>query len=424
LGSRRPALLDRIAAEVQNSGGEAIDSRVDHAFRKQLLDAPPATRQAMVRDYIRDELARIMGIEPSGLEIDQPLSTFGLDSLLALELKNNLEGRLDFTLPMAKLMEGPSIESLAVETARLLAEASSDPGAGAGVAADEPWEPLLALRPTGTRPPFVLLPALGGDVRCYSDLVQHLGEDQPIYAFRPRGVDQDLPPHLSMDDMIADYVVALRDLQPTGPYYLGGWSTGGIFAFALAEALERAGEEIGLLALFDTPLPSICDDLDVADDARFLCNLMNYANRFSGADVALNYEALSKLDADEQFKFALKEAQQRGIIPAETPESFIRRLVEVGKANVLSIQSYAPRPLSTPALMFVPRIKGGLADVSGKQVSTQADNGWSSELKQAVELKEAPGDHFTMMLNDSAAYLASELFHCLSRPGLAQIRAI
>ena len=49
-----------------------------------------------------------------------------------------------------------------------------------------------------------------------------------------------------MDEMIADYAAALRELQPAGPYHLAGWSTGGIFAFALAEALERAGDEVAL----------------------------------------------------------------------------------------------------------------------------------------------------------------------------------
>jgi acyl carrier protein len=106
LGSRRPSLLTSIAEEVKESGGETTTGRVDHAFRQQLLDANDATRTSLVQEYIRQELARIIGVDPSGLETDQPLSTFGLDSLLALELKNNLEGRLDFTLPMAKLMEG------------------------------------------------------------------------------------------------------------------------------------------------------------------------------------------------------------------------------------------------------------------------------------------------------------------------------
>ena len=60
-----------------------------------------------------------------------------------------------------------------------------------------------------------------------------------------------------MADMLKDYLPALRELQTSGPYHLAGWSTGGTFAFALAEALERAGEQVGLIALLDSPLPSV-----------------------------------------------------------------------------------------------------------------------------------------------------------------------
>jgi hypothetical protein len=116
-------------------------------------------------------------------------------------------------------------------------------------------------------------------------------------------------------------------------------------------------------------------------------------------------------------------ARQRGLIPAETPESFVRRLVGVGKGNVVSIQGYQLRPLSTAALMFVPRIKGGLADVSGKAVSTQEDNGWGSDLQQVVEVVEVPGDHFTMMLGDGAADLAAGLAARLAVPPVLRGRA-
>ena len=56
-----------------------------------------------------------------------------------------------------------------------------------------------------------------------------------------------------MAEMVADYATAIRELQPSGPYHLAGWSTGGIFAFALAEALESAGEPVALLALSMRP---------------------------------------------------------------------------------------------------------------------------------------------------------------------------
>jgi myxalamid-type polyketide synthase MxaB len=357
-----------------------------------------------------------MGIEPASLETDQPLSTFGLDSLLALELKNNLEGRLDFTLPMAKLMEGPSIASLASVTSQLLAagsQSSSKPETTKAPAVEE-WSPLLALQASGSRPPLLLLPALGGDVRCYADLVQQLGEDQPVYAFRPRGVDQDLPPHLTMEQMISDYAAAVRDLQPAGPYYIAGWSAGGVFAFALAEALERAGEEVALLTLFDAPLPSIFDNVNVEDDAKFLCELVSFASRFSGIDVPISHERLAQLAPEEQFAEALAEARKSGIIPEETPEPFIRRLVRVGEANMRVLQGYEPNSLKIPAQMFVPSNKDALAELSGQPAPSDLDLGWSNRVGQSIELHRVGGDHFTMMMGENAAAIARALKQLLA----------
>ncbi|HEX3599214.1 MAG TPA: SDR family NAD(P)-dependent oxidoreductase, partial [Lacipirellulaceae bacterium] len=401
LGSRRPALLSEIAAEVGESGGDATASRVDHAFRQQILGADAAARQTLVQEYIRQELARIMGIEPKSLEINQPLSTFGLDSLLALELKNNLEGRLDFTLPMAKLMEGPSIESLATETARLVAgEDSSASGDGGGSSSDGApvWVPLIPLREGSAEPPLILLPALGGDARYYIDLVQQLNDDQPVYVFRPRGLDQDLPPHTEIADMIEDYLTALRELQPVGPYYLAGWSTGGTFAFALAEAIERAGEEVAMLAVMDSPLPSICDDVDVTDDARFFCDLINFANRGAGVDERIDFSRLAALPPSEQLSAAVEEARQSGMLPAETPEEFVRNLVAVGEANVRVLQSYRPSPLTMTARFYVPQSREALAELSGRTPPDDDDLGWSREVGQNVELHRLAGDHFTMMM--------------------------
>ena len=34
------------------------------------------------------------------------------------------------------------------------------------------------------------------------------------------------------------YVQAMRELQPEGPYYLGGWSLGGVVAFEIARRLR------------------------------------------------------------------------------------------------------------------------------------------------------------------------------------------
>ena len=93
---------------------------MDQAFRDELVRSDVETRQAKLRDYFADELARIMGTSKSDLDLEQPLNEVGMDSLLASELKNNLERRLAFNLPMAAFLEGPSITTLAAHAAKAL----------------------------------------------------------------------------------------------------------------------------------------------------------------------------------------------------------------------------------------------------------------------------------------------------------------
>jgi thioesterase domain-containing protein/acyl carrier protein len=423
LGARRPALLDDVASEVQGAAGVDAGSRVDHAFRKELSAADHESRLALVRDYIQQELARIMGVAPESLETDRQLSSFGLDSLLALELKNNLESRLDFVLPMAKLMEGPTIASLGEATVGLIFDGQE---AGAGTqreegrplaeasSPDEVWTPLVALQSAGSRPPLVFLPALGGDSRYYAELIEKLGSDQPAYAFRPRGIDQELPPHQVMEDMVADYAAAVRKLQPTGPYHLAGWSTGGIYAFALAQALESVGEEVALLAMIGTPLPSICRDVDLDDEARFLCDLINFANCFTGTKSRVDYDELLALPPAERFHAAVTEAKRQGTAPESTPDEYIRRLVKVGEANVRVIQTYEPRPIAAPVHFFHPTAGGGLEQISGRAWDESGDHEWGSEVGQPLELHKVAGDHFKMMVGIGATQIAGVLKPLLS----------
>ncbi len=413
LGSRRPVLLTDIAAETRGAAGIETGSRVDHAFRQQLTAAVGDARQTLVSGYIQQELARIIGVASETLETDRPLSTFGLDSLLALELKNNLESRLDFTLPMAKLMDSPTIASLASATVELIfgdaENAVGQPQVDVASSLDEPWAPLVALQHRGERPPLLFLPALGGDAHYYADLASRLGEDQPQYAFRPRGLDQDLPPHQSMEAMVTDYAAALHELQPTGPYYLAGWSTGGIYAFALAQALESLGDDVALVAMFGAPLPSICDDVDLEDEAQFLCILVNFANCFSGTKSRVDYHELLALPPAERFQAAFAEAKRQGTLPSSAPEDHIRRLVRVGEANVQAIQTCEPRPIQAPVHFFIPTIAGGLEQVSGRAWDESGDHGWGREVGQPLTLHKVAGDHFTMMVGTGASQIAEQL---------------
>lgn len=95
--------------------------------RRAILEAAPEERLAVVVDYLRTKLARVLGIAPAALDIQQPVNTLGLDSLTALELRNTLESELEITVPVVHLIQGPTVVELASVLLELLG-LSGSPG--------------------------------------------------------------------------------------------------------------------------------------------------------------------------------------------------------------------------------------------------------------------------------------------------------
>jgi amino acid adenylation domain-containing protein len=80
--------------------------------------ADEAGREAIAAAWLRRTFARLAGIEPSRLEPEQPLAAFGLDSLVAAEVKNAVEAELGVEVALADLLAGPSLAG----AARLIAQ--------------------------------------------------------------------------------------------------------------------------------------------------------------------------------------------------------------------------------------------------------------------------------------------------------------
>ena len=74
-------------------------------IKSQLEQAPEEAREGILTDYIRNGIANVLKINPDQLDVQQPLNTMGLDSLMAIELKNRIRMELDIDIPIATLME-------------------------------------------------------------------------------------------------------------------------------------------------------------------------------------------------------------------------------------------------------------------------------------------------------------------------------
>src|SRR5205085_1980189 len=110
---------------------------------------------------------------------------------------------------------------------------------------------LVALQRLGNRAPFFCVHGLGGEVLFLGKLARLLGPDQPFYACRMRGLNRDEEPFLTIEEMAAHHLSELIRVQPEGPYYLGGYSLGGMVAFEMAQQLRRCGRDVALLAIID-----------------------------------------------------------------------------------------------------------------------------------------------------------------------------
>ena len=186
------------------------------------------------QNLLQLELARIweelLGVRPVGVRDD--FFEIGGDSLLAVCMMVEVERALGRKIPPSVMLSGSTIEHVAgaiqVEATDLLA-------------------PVVAIQAGGSEPPFFFLHGdyLSGGFFTRS-LARHLGEDQPIYALPPCGLDGGpVPP--SYEAMAARHVEAMRSVQPRGPYRLGGLCNGGLVAFEVARLLEREGQKVDLL---------------------------------------------------------------------------------------------------------------------------------------------------------------------------------
>ncbi len=182
---------------------------------------------------------KILGVAPIG--IDQDFFALGGHSLLAIRLFDALERELSIRLPLATLFRSPTVAGLA--------QAVRAGGWHSG------WEALVPIREAGSRRPFFCVHGFGGGVAGYGELAALLGEDQPFWGLQARGLDGMGVPQDSVEAMAAEYVQAMKQVQPEGPYQLGGYCLGGTVAFEMARQLQAAGEEVALLALFETNVP-------------------------------------------------------------------------------------------------------------------------------------------------------------------------
>jgi acyl carrier protein len=184
----------------------------------------------------------------------------GGHSLLAAQLVDRIEQEHGRRLELSALFAKPTIEQLAevLPGGQERREAKERGPAKERREANERGPQQASVLPVqvgGSRRPFFFLHGYwtGAAFYCFA-LARAAGPEQPFYALEPYKFSQrEGAP--TLEAMASAHIGAMREIQPRGPYRLGGFCNGGLLAYEMARQLEGQGEQLEFLGLINPSEP-------------------------------------------------------------------------------------------------------------------------------------------------------------------------
>lgn len=360
--------------------------------RQALAQRRPITQSAAEkhiapRDAIELQLAQLWErlLEVSPISVVDNFFQLGGHSLAGVRLMSQIQRLFGVDLPLSTLFEGATIAHLG-DVLRQYEEHGAP-------------RSLVEIQAGGTKPPLFCIHAAGGEVLCYMNLAHHLGADQPLYglqSFEVHALREEGP---SLVEMAAHYIKAIREIQPEAPYYLCGWSMGGVIAFEMARQLEEQGDAVAFLGLIDSYLPLVAEDLD---ERALLTQFIN--DLVGGADTTFvqSYADMPDVSPEVQMEYLLQEVQRANILPRGVDLAYIRRLFSTFKKNRTAFSQYPIQSYGGCVSLFQ-------ASTFSQGEQVEITHGWNRYVAHIETTHTLPGDHYSILRDPHVGLLAQHI---------------
>jgi oxalate---CoA ligase len=319
----------------------------------------------------------------------------GGDSLSAMKLLCEVEHHWNIMLTLADMLDAPTIASFA----KVIDHIDNHRQAPR----------LASVQAGGSAPPFFCVAAGPG----FRELARLLGPEQPFLGpVHPEA--SILPKRCRIEDVAAHHVQIIRNAQPHGPYFIGGWCVDGLVAYEIAQQLRAAGEPVALLVLFDTSF--YLSDLELTSETR-----RARANRVAGRARSLGRTLFRPKEWHKiaghfrrSFRTWSERIYRRPHAGEELREAAGWR--EVAAILTPAALRYRPSPYDGRILL--------LNRSSGEsQWKTRTRQDWLRLVSGRLDMYDVPGDHVEMFEKPNVAVTAEKLGTALreAQAGVAKI---
>ncbi|GJQ59806.1 MAG: HAD-IIIC family phosphatase [Candidatus Scalindua sp. AMX11] len=392
----RSKQMNNIAINLHSA--EQIQKIIDIRSQKQ--------REALQVDYVAptDQIERtianiwqeFLGVKQVG--IYDNYFDLGGTSLDTVRIFAKLEQVFDQKLPLSTLFEAPTIDQLAYI---LRKEKHSTP-----------WNVLVEIHPGGSKLPFFLMHAHGGNVLGYYDLSHHLGEHQPVYALQDQNLSGSIVENRTIEEMATQYIQEIKRVQPKGPYYLGGYCFGGVMAMEIAQQLKADGQAIALVVMIQAPAPGYPKSLPGITSLHHL--IFQLDDR-----IILEKERFAKFSSKDKMSY-ISESVKRGKVIVQSrlrklskllltrihksnhKHSMTHILEVVARENDKAFNKYCPKQYNGQVVFFTARKQS-------RRIAYEPSLGWREFTDCDSPIHEIPCNRQDILAEPHIRILAEQL---------------
>jgi thioesterase domain-containing protein len=342
----------------------------------------------------RDEIQRTLSewwanaLALTDVSVDADWFFMGGNALMGSLLIEKIRQKYDVDLGPTALYDAGTISKLAdlIQLKRVWTGVSS----------------IVPIQTNGSRLPLFMIHPVGGNILGFHGLVKRLRPDQPVYGVQAQALQPNVPALTRLEEMASYYIDEIRRVQPQGPYYLLGYSFGGLVAYEIAQQLQAKGEIVGMLGMVDTWQVSFLRKLPKPSSVWKQIYMR----------VRLAYLRAGKSSPRMKLAYLLKKLKGRGLrafsrASAAPPNTLSVTLESARAINMNAALRYEVQPYDGKIVLF--------RATDEEDWLLPEDLGWRAMALRGLDLHKIPGDHGSMFAEPQLSQLAHELTQCLAR---------